>query len=75
MENSLNLFGKKLPPPEVTYFSQIILIFFLIVTSVVNLSLHTAPRELWITLLASSVAVLLPAPILPIAAKKNNETT
>ena len=65
MENRLSGFGKKLPRAEITYFSQIVLIFFIVLTSVVNLSLGTTHQELWLTLLSSAVGVLLPAPIFP----------
>lgn len=65
MENRLSVFGKKLPRAEITYFSQIVLIFFIVLTSVINLTLHTSHQELWLTLLSSAVGVLLPAPIFP----------
>ena len=64
MENR-SVFSKKLPRAEITYFSQIFLIFFIVLASVVNLSLGTAHQELWLTLLSSAVGVLLPAPIFP----------
>jgi len=64
MDNRLNVFGKKLPKAEVTYFSQIILIFIIVITSVVNLSLQAPHHDLWLSLLSTSLGVLIPAPVL-----------
>jgi len=66
MENQrLNVF-KKLPRTEITYFSQIILIFIIVVTSIVNISLQSPHHDLWVALLASSIGVLLPPPVLSV---------
>jgi hypothetical protein len=43
--------GSKLPKLEIVYFCQMIVVYVIIVTSIVNLSLQNGKNELWITLL------------------------
>ena len=56
------LFGYRLPRSEIVYFSQTALIFIVVITSIVNLSLGTGDDKLWTSLLSSSLGYLLPNP-------------
>lgn len=55
-------FGKQIPKTEITYFSQIVLIFIIVIASLINISLGSKDTTLWITLLSSSVGYCLPQP-------------
>lgn len=52
--------GNKLPTSEIVYFCQMIVVYVIIVTSIVNLSLQNDKREHLITLLCSTIGYLLP---------------
>lgn len=54
--------GKKLPKSEIVYFCQMTVVFIIITTAIANLSLGTGSSELWLTLLSSAAAYVLPAP-------------
>ena len=56
------VFGHVFPRAEIVYFSQIILIYIVVLTSLANLSLGRDPDTLWTSLLATSVGILLPQP-------------
>ncbi len=55
-------FGKKLPRAEIVFFSQIIILYLIIITAVVNLSFGSGNDKLWIALLSSSIGYALPNP-------------
>lgn len=55
-------FGKHIPKGELTYFSQIIIIYIVIVSCILNLSLKNGDSNLWTALLSSSIGYILPAP-------------
>ncbi len=57
------LLGSKLPKAEVLFFTQVILIYIVVVVSLVNISLGR-PEELWVLLLTSCLGYLLPNPTL-----------
>jgi hypothetical protein len=59
--------GSKLPKLEIVYFCQMIVVYVIIVTSIVNLSLQNGKNELWITLLSSAIGYALPSPTLKVA--------
>lgn len=48
-----------------TFIIQILTIFSVVVTSLINLSMCTGDQKLWLTLLAMSLGCILPAPKLP----------
>ena len=54
--------GEKLPRSEIVYFTQIVILFIIIITAIINLSLHSGQGELWITLLSTSIGYILPSP-------------
>jgi len=56
------IFGKHIPKPEVVFFSQVVIIYIVIITAVVNLSIQNGDPTLWSTLLASCLGYLLPNP-------------
>jgi FtsH-binding integral membrane protein len=59
--------GGKLQKSEIVYFCQMIVVYVIIVTSIVNLSLQNGKNELWITLLSIAIGYALPKPTLKVA--------
>ena len=47
---------------QVVYFSQIILIYIIILTCITNLSLKNGDSNLWTALLSSCIGYILPSP-------------
>ena len=57
------ILGSKIPRKEVVFFSQMIVIYTVIITCIVNLSLGTTgPSELWVILLSTSIGAVMPNP-------------
>ena len=56
------VFGRRLPRSEIVFFCQTFLIYAVVVTSLVNLTLKNGPINLWIALLGSCLGYLLPHP-------------
>ena len=56
------VFGHRLPKAEIVYFCQTLIIFIVVVTSIVNLSLGNDEGKLWTALLSSSLGYILPNP-------------
>lgn len=57
-----NILGKKLPENEVVYFTQVVLIYIVIVTCIINLSRGNGDSNLWTCLMSSCLGYLLPNP-------------
>jgi hypothetical protein len=57
-----HLLGTRVPQAEIVYFCQMIIVYVIIITSIINLSLHNGSSELWITLLSSCIGYALPNP-------------
>ena len=57
-----HLLGARIPKVEIVYFSQMIIVYIIIITSIINLSLQNGSTELWISLLSSCIAYALPNP-------------
>jgi hypothetical protein len=57
-----DFFGKILPKSEIVFFTQIIIIYIVIIVSIVNLTLDHTADKLWIALLSSSIGYILPNP-------------
>lgn len=55
-------FGYKFPRREVVYFSQIIIIYVVILTCLVNLSVGVGESNLWTALLGSCLGYIMPHP-------------
>ena len=45
-----------------TFFTQIIVVYMIIITSLVHISLRSPDKELWLILLSSSIGYILPSP-------------
>ncbi len=58
------VFGKHIPKREVVFFSQIVILYIVIITAVVNLSIQNGDPTLWSTLLGSCLGYVLPNPSL-----------
>ena len=61
-DRSWHLLGKRLPKSEIVFFSQVILIYIVVVTAIVNLSVYKDNNRLWISLLSGALGYLLPNP-------------
>lgn len=57
-----NILGFRLPKNEVVYLSQTIILYIVIITCIVNLSISNRHSELWVGLLSSSIGYMLPNP-------------
>lgn len=57
-----NVFGYHFPKLEVVFFSQITVLYIVIITCLVNLTIRNGEVELWCTLLSASIGYLLPNP-------------
>ena len=58
------LFGKNVPKNEVIFICQVVILYVIILTCIVNLSLGNGDSNLWTALLSSSLGIMLPAPSL-----------
>ena len=58
-------FGHKIPKPEIIFFSQVILIYIVVITSLINIAIDNGDSTLWISLLCSCLGYILPNPSLP----------
>ena len=64
-------FGKKIfPSSEIRYLCSIILIYLVIISSLINLSIGTDIREIWLTLLSACIGVVTPSPDILINGKR-----
>lgn len=61
-QHQWNLCGQRFPKNEVVFFGQLIILYVVILTSIINLSLDHGDRTIWIGLLCSSLGYLLPNP-------------
>ena len=57
-----HVFGKRVPRSEIVFFSQVIIIYIVIITCIINLTTYNGRQEVWIALLSSSLGYLLPQP-------------
>jgi len=58
-----SLRGRKIPKTKIVFFSQVVLIYIVVLTSIVNISLGST-QQLWFLLLSSCLGYLLPSPSL-----------
>ena len=61
-EERWHLLGTRVPKAEIVYFSQMLIVYVIIITSITNLSLQNGSTELWISLLSSCIGYALPNP-------------
>ena len=57
-----NVFGSEVPKEEIVFFTQVILIYVIAITSIVNLTMKAENETLWTSLLSASLGYMLPAP-------------
>ena len=62
MSKVWSVLGQDLPRSEVVYFSQMLIIYIVVITSIFNLSIGHEKTSLWINLLTSACSYLLPPP-------------
>ena len=65
-----NVFGSDVPKEEIVFFTQVILIYVIAITSIVNLTMEAKHETLWTSLLSASLGYMLPAPQLNNLRKK-----
>ena len=65
-----NCCGNRVPKNQLNYISQIIVIYAIIATSIVHLSIQSQDCELWLILLSSSLGYILPSPGLKFTKQK-----
>ena len=56
------LCGGEVPKQEIIYLSQVVLIYIVVVTCVVNLTLWDVNQSLWASLLSGCIGYILPSP-------------
>ena len=59
---SWQILGKSVPKQEVVYFCQVALIYIVVITCIVNLTLQRDEGKVWTALLSSCLGYLLPNP-------------
>ena len=57
-----HLFGSEVSKSVIVFIAQIVIIYVIVITSIVNLSLEYGDAKLWIALLSSNIGYLLPNP-------------
>ena len=57
-----NFFGKKIPKSELVFFSQVIIIYIIVIVSIINLSASNGEASLWISLIGICTGSILPSP-------------
>lgn len=67
-----NILGQRMPESEVVFISQVILVYTVIITCIVNLSLQKGDSSLWICLMSSCLGYLLPNPKIDTAEKRTH---
>ena len=73
VEDQWKLFGRRVPKQEAVFFSQVILIYLVVITCILNLSLTSSNSTLWTALLSSSLGIILPSP--SIKSRNRNQDT
>ncbi len=58
------LFGSVVPEKEVVFLAQILILYFIIISSVICLAKDIQPKELWISLLSAGIGIIVPSPSL-----------
>ena len=66
------MFGSEVPKKEIVFFTQVILIYVIAITSIVNLTLDGTNDTLWTSLFSASLGYMLPAPQLNSHKKKKH---
>ena len=56
------VFGTRVPRDEVTIFAQVIIVYVVIVTCIINLNIGNGESNIWTALLSSGLGYILPSP-------------
>lgn len=64
--------NEDVPSNEMVFFSQVIIVYIVIITCIINLSLQNDPRDLWVALLSSCLGYILPSPALDRVVKQSS---
>ena len=64
------LFRKVVPKNEVIFICQVVILYIVIITCIINLSLKNGDSNLWVALLSSSLGIMLPQPTISQSGKK-----
>jgi len=62
--NKWNIFHWTLPKSEIVFFAQVFLIYAVVITAIVNLTIGNSDSKLWTALLTGHIGYLLPNPSL-----------
>ena len=54
--------GSNFPRSEIVFLTQMVLVYTIVITSLINLTLDSAQHDLWLILLSSSLGYALPNP-------------
>ena len=68
-----NFCGRKVPRTEILFFSQVVILYIIIISCLINLSFGIGNQSLFICLLSSSVGYILPNPSTSKEKKKDRE--
>ena len=70
VRSNWELFGRVLPKNEVIFICQVVILYIVIITCIINLSLKNGDSNLWVALLSSSLGIMLPQPTISQNSKK-----
>ena len=73
--SSLRNFGKKIKKAEIAFVFQVIILYIVIITCIINLSLRNGTSELWVSLLSYSLGCILPSPKIKKINTSNNDNS
>lgn len=54
--------GRNVPKTEVVFFCQMFMLYIVVITCIINLSLGSGESNLWVVLLSMSLGAVLPNP-------------
>lgn len=74
VSDNWQLLGYRVSKSEVVFFTQVVLLYIVIVTCIVNLSIKNGDSNLWTALLSSSLGYILPNPSLKKQKPMTSET-
>ena len=73
LSDTWTVFGRPTQRDKVEFIAQILILYFIIVFSVVQIAQGSKELNLWTVLLSSSLGYILPSPSLKQRKKKENE--
>ena len=73
--SSLKKFEKKIYKAEIAFVFQVIILYIVIITCIINLSLRNGTSELWVSPLSYSLGCILPSPKIKKINTSNNDNS